>query len=283
MTVTPNTAQAEAWNGEQGRHWAVNAERQDRMFAGFARLVLDAARLEGDDRVLDIGCGAGGTTMEAARRVPEGRALGADLSGLLVAEAARRAEREGLGNAAFEQADAQVHPFPAGEFDVVISRFGVMFFDDPAAAWANIGRALRPGGRLAFCCWQEEPATEFFAVPRAAVAPRVVPLPPPADPGAPGPMALARPERIRSLLGAAGFTGTEVSPVTVPLLVGKDPDDAARYITGMGPARALLSDVPPETKEAGIRALSEAFASYMAGDGVRLDGAVWLVTARREH
>jgi SAM-dependent methyltransferase len=282
VTVTPNTAQAEAWNGDQGRHWAVNAERQDQMFAEYARLVLDAAQAGGGDRVLDIGCGAGGTTLEAARRVPGGRALGADLSDLLVAEASRRAERTGLGNVAFTRADAQVHPFPSGAFDVVISRFGVMFFDDPAAAWANIGRALRPGGRLAFCCWQEEAATDFFAVPRAAVAPRVVPLPPPADPDAPGPMALARPERIRSLLGPAGFTDVEVSPATVSLLVGRDPDDAARYITGMGPARALLSDVPAETKEAGIRALSEAFASYAADDGVRLGGAVWLVTARRE-
>lgn len=281
MTETPNTAQEQAWNGEQGRHWAVNAERQDRMFAGLARLVLDAARLEGGDRVLDIGCGAGGTTMEAARRVPGGSALGADLSALLVEEATRRAERNGPGNAAFERADAQVHPFPAGGFDVVISRFGVMFFDDPAAAWANIARALRPGGRLAFCCWQEEAATDFFAVPRAALAPRVVPVPPPAEPDAPGPMALARPQRIRDLLGPAGFTGIDVAPVTVSLLVGKDPGDAAAYITGMGPARALLSDVPPETKAAGIRALAETFASYVAEDGVRLDAAVWLVTARR--
>jgi SAM-dependent methyltransferase len=278
--TTPNAAQAQAWNGTQGRHWAENAERQDRMFDGFARLVLDAAQPGGADRVLDIGCGAGGTTMEAARRAPGGSVLGADLSGLLLAAASRRAEEAGLGNVAFAEADAQVHPFPAGGFDVAVSRFGVMFFDDPDAAWANIGRALRPGGRLVFCCWREEAVNDFFAVPRAAVGP-LVPPPAPAEPFAPGPLSLASSERIQSLLAVAGFTSVTVTPVTVPLLVGSGPRDAAEYLAGMGPARALLADAAPDVRAAGIDALAGAFASRVADGGVRLGAAVWLVTARR--
>lgn len=276
----PNAAQAEAWNGEQGRHWAANAGRQDEMLAEFASAVLSAAAIGDGDAVLDIGCGAGATTLEAARRAGGGRVVGADLSGLLLAEAARRAQRAQAGNVRFQQADAQVHPFPAGEFDVALSRFGVMFFGDPPAAWANIARAVRPGGRLAFCCWQEAALNEFFSVPRAALAPLVPPRAA-ADPEAPGPLSLASPGRIRSLLSGAGFTDINCRGVKTTLRIGTDPEDAAAYVTGMGSARALLAGAPPETVAAAGRALRDALAASAGGDGVRLGAAVWLVTARR--
>ncbi|HSZ38775.1 MAG TPA: class I SAM-dependent methyltransferase [Trebonia sp.] len=275
----PNAAQAEAWNGDQGRHWADNAERQDRLFAEFASLMLGAAGIGDGDAVLDIGCGAGGTTLAAARQAGSGRVLGIDLSAVMLAEAARRAERTGTANARFEQADAQVRSF-AGEFDVAVSRFGVMFFDDPAAAWANIARALRPGGRLAFCCWQDAEANEFFSVPRTVVAPLVPPLAP-AEPEAPGPMSLASPDRVRSLLGGAGFTGIDVSPVTTTLRMGENPRDAAEYLTGMGPVRGMLADASPATRTAATAALRDVFASRATADGVRLGAAIWVVTARR--
>lgn len=278
--AAPNAAQAEDWNGDRGRTWAANADRQDRLHAEFGRLVLDAARIGDGDSVLDVGCGAGATTLEAARRAGSGRVLGADLSAVLLAEAARRAERAEVGNVRFERADAQVFPFPAGGFDVALSRFGVMFFDDPPAAWANIARALRPGGRLAFCCWQEAAVNEFFSVPRAAVAP-LVPPNAPADPEAPGPFSLASRDRVRKLLDGAGFTGIGVSPVTTTLTIGQDPEDAATFIVTMGPVRALLAHAPAETRAASARALRDEFASRAAGDGVRLGAAIWLVTARR--
>jgi SAM-dependent methyltransferase len=275
-----NAAQAMAWNGDRGRHWADNAERQDRMLGAFSGALLDAAGIADGDRVLDLGCGAGGTTLAAARRAGGGSALGADLSALLLAEAARRAERAGIGNARFEQADVQVHPFPAGGFDIALSRFGVMFFDDPAAAWGNIARALRPGGRLAFCCWREVALNEFFSVPFAAVAPHV-PARSPAGPGAPGQLSLASPDRVRDLLGGAGFTGIGLSEVTTTLRIGQDPEDAAAYITGMGPAYALLAGTSPETRAAAIQSLRDTFATRATKDGVHLGAAVWLVTATK--
>lgn len=278
--TTPNAAQAEAWNGNQGRQWAANAERQDQILAGFASAVLGAAEIGDGDAVLDVGCGAGATTLEAARRAGGGSVLGADLSAVLLAEAARRAQQAAAGNVRFERADAQVHPFPDGGFDVALSRFGVMFFDDPAAAWANIARALRPGGRLAFCCWQAAPANEFFAVPREAVAPFAPPRAP-ADPEAPGPLSLASADRVRDLLGGAGFGDIEVSPVTTAVRIGQDPHDAAAYVTGMGAVRVLLAEAPPGTREAVTESLLGAFASRAGEDGVRLRAAVWLVTARR--
>jgi SAM-dependent methyltransferase len=280
----PNAAQTEAWNGDQGRYWADNAERQDRLFAEFASLLLGAAGIGDGDAVLDVGCGAGGTTLAAARQAGSGRALGVDLSAVMLAEAARRAERTGTANVRFERADVQVHPF-TGEFDVAMSRFGVMFFDDPAAAWANIASALRPGGRLAFCCWQDASANEFFSVPRGAVAPLVPPLPP-VDPEAPGPLSLANPDRVQSLLGGAGFTGIELRPVTAALRMGDSPRDAADYLTDMGPVRGMLADAPPQTRTAATGALRDVFASRAAadqalGDGVYLGAAIWVVTARR--
>jgi SAM-dependent methyltransferase len=284
INAGPNAAQAEAWNGDQGRHWAVNAERQDRLFAEFASLLLGAAGIADGDAVLDVGCGAGGTTLAAARQAGSGHALGADLSAVMLAEAARRAERTGTANVRFERADVQTRPF-TGEFDVAMSRFGVMFFDDPAAAWANIASALRPGGRLAFCCWQDAPVNEFFAVPRGAVAPLVPPLPP-VDPEAPGPLSLANPDRIRRLLGGAGFTGIELQPVTTALRMGDSPQDAADYLTDMGPVRGMLAEVSLETRTAATGALRDVFASRDAddraiGDGVHLSAAIWVVTARR--
>ena len=279
--MSTNAAQDEAWNGDQGRHWVANAERQDQMLAEFATAVLRAARIGDGDTVLDVGCGAGATTLEAARRAGSGSVLGADLSALMLAEATRRAERAGVANVRFQRADAQVYPFPAGAFDVALSRFGVMFFDDPPAAWGNIAHAVRPGGRLAFCCWQEAAASEFFSVPRAVVAPLVPPLAP-AGPEAPGPLSLASPDRVRSLLGGAGFGEIDVSPVTTTLRIGQDPEDAAAYIGGMGSVRALLAEASPEMRTAAHQALRETFAARAAGsDGVQLGAAVWLVTARR--
>ena len=152
MPDVVNSEQAKAWNGPEGVHWARNQDRWNAVNEGFNEPLLEAAAITGTHRVLDLGCGSGQTTRLAARRASEGGALGLDLSGPMLAEARARAEREGIANVSFTRGDAQVHPFEPGAFDVAISRFGVMFFADPVAAFANIGRALRPGGRLAFVC-----------------------------------------------------------------------------------------------------------------------------------
>ena len=150
-----NTAQAEHWNsGDAIEHWLRNQDRYDRMLQPFADLILQTAALQPGEQVLDVGCGYGATTLEAARRVAPGPVLGVDLSGPMLSVAKDRAAGSGLANVAFEHGDVQVYPFGPARFDAVISRFGVMFFEDPVAAFANIRSAVRPGGRLVFACWQ---------------------------------------------------------------------------------------------------------------------------------
>lgn len=171
--MTANAEQARAWNGGNGQHFVAENARHRRTLEPHTARLLAAAGIQPDERVLDIGCGCGDTTIRAARSAPGGDALGVDLSAVMLAEARRLAAREHLGNVRFEQADAQVHPFQAAAFDVAMSRFGVMFFGDPAAAFANVAAALRPGGRLAFVCWQDPAKVEFFSLPLLAIAPYV--------------------------------------------------------------------------------------------------------------
>jgi SAM-dependent methyltransferase len=164
----PNENMTAAWDGDEGAHWAANADRYDETVRAHHARLLEVAAIGAGEAVLDIGCGTGRTTRDAARAAGSGRTLGVDLSGPMLEVARDRAVSEGLTNVEFLQADAQVHRFEPGTFDVVISRFGVMFFDDPEAAFANIGRALRPGGRLAFVAWQGLERSEWIMVPGAA-------------------------------------------------------------------------------------------------------------------
>src|SRR5215211_4250320 len=149
-----NEEQARYWNGDESAHWLVHGERYERMLAPFTGRLLTAAAIRRVDRVIDIGCGTGSTTRAAGRIAIDGEALGADLSAAMLRQAARRAQEDGLTNVRFEHVDAQVHRFAPGAGDVALSRFGLMFFADPAAAFANIARGLRPGGWLVFVCWQ---------------------------------------------------------------------------------------------------------------------------------
>ena len=200
-----NTEQAEHWNTGPGvAHWVANQARYDRMHAPFTALILDAAALRPGGNVLDVGCGCGGTTLAAARLVAPGQALGLDLSGPMLARAQADAEAAGLANAVFQQGDAQVHPLEPATFDTVISRFGVMFFADPVAAFANIRSATRPGGRLVFACWQPLAANQWMLVPGAALAEHLPP-PAPAPADGPGMFAFADPDRLRPILAAAGW------------------------------------------------------------------------------
>ena len=168
--MTVNAEQTEAWNGASGRHFIEQRERHERMRGRLTARLLTAARIEDGENVLDIGCGCGDTTILAARATRRGHVLGADLSRIQVAEARRLADAAGVSNASFEAADAQVHPFPAGAFDLVLSNFGLMFFDDPAAAFSNLRNALRPRRRLTFLCWRTLDENPFFAVGFAEVA-----------------------------------------------------------------------------------------------------------------
>ncbi len=270
-----NAAQLSAWDGAQGAFWAARADRFDRSVARYDAAFLAAADLRPGDRVLDVGCGSGRTTREAARRT--GSAVGVDLSSAMLEVARRRAADEGLTGVRFEQADAQVAAFPPASFDVAISRTGAMFFADPVAALANVGRALVPGGRLVLLVWQAARANEWFTeITTALAAGRPLPAPPP---GAPGPFSLADPARIREVLAAAGHRQVEVEGMAEPEWWGADPDEALAFALGV--AGRLLDGLDPAARERAVADLRRRLAAHAGPDGVELGSAAWLVTARR--
>lgn len=278
MAQIVNVAQFEAWNGYEGEHWAAHDARYNEVNRGFNAPVLEAAGIGERDSVLDLGCGAGALTREAARRARRGRALGVDLSGPMLERARSRAAEQGLTNVAFESADVQVYPFTPGSFDAAISRFGVMFYADPVAAFGNVGRALRPGGRLAFVCLPPLADTDFGAIFR----PLLTRLPPPPDAGAAdgaGPMSLAQPEVVESVLTAAGYSEISCTRVEADQIWGRDVPDAAEFIWGWGPVKYHANHAAPEAKAAARAALEEALRPFATPDGVRLRGAAWLVCA----
>lgn len=279
MADTPitNTHQYEAWNGYEGRHWADHQARYDALNDELNAPLLNAAALRDTDTVLDIGCGNGSVTRLAARRARH--AVGIDLSAPMLKRARTTAETEGLHNVTHVQGDAQVHPFERSAFDAAVSRYGVMFFADPVAAFGNIAGALREGGRLAFVCPQSfdrlDQAAVFAAVSRHA------PLPDLTAASATGPASFADPSRTRAVLSAAGFEGIEVTPLETHQHWGADPADASAFLFGWGPMRHWLRDVPEDAVARAREAAAEAFTAYATEVGVRLRSRSWLVTATR--
>ncbi|MFF3706553.1 class I SAM-dependent methyltransferase [Streptomyces phaeochromogenes] len=270
-----NTHQAEAWNGYEGTHWADHQTRYDNLNDAANEPLLAAARTRDTDAVLDIGCGNGRLTRLAAGR--GARALGVDLSVPMLERARASAAEEGLDNVSFVQGDAQVFPFPEAGFDVALSRFGVMFFADPVAAFANIGKALRPGGRLAFVCPQAFSRMEQSVI-FAAVAEHV-PLPDLSLDTKTGPASFADPERTTGVLRDAGFEGAAAEAVERSQLWGADAEDAAAFLFGWGPMRHWLRDTDPQATERARRAAVDAFRVYESDTGIRLTARLWLVTA----
>lgn len=275
-----NAEQAASWDGHRGDHWVRYADRYDALIQRLTPPLMRAAAVGASDRVLDVGCGCGSTTRLAARAARTGSVLGVDLSAAMLHEAERRTRVEGLDNARFEHADVQVHPFAAAEFDLALSRFGVMFFEDPVTAFSNLASALRPRGRFTFLCWQDRDRNEWVTVPvRAALT--VVPPPEPLPDGAPGPFSLAKPERIRQVLEDAGFDNIALGEVAEPLYLGDDAADATDFWQGTGIARLLLDDVDAATERQAIDAVHDALRSHERPEGIRLGSAAWLVTATR--
>ena len=275
-----NTQQAEAWNGHEGQYWADHPEHWDTVIGGLNEPLFAAATIGPRDRVLDVGCGNGQTTRLAAGLATRGHALGVDLSRPMVRRARVIAEAEGIGNVRFEHGDAQVYPFPRGEFDAALSRGGLTFFTDAIAAFTNIASALRPDGRLTFVCLQEMSRQEWFTVLTSALLGRP-PRPNAADPYAPGMFSLTDPDRIHAVLTQAGFMRISVSPLVVPMVYGPDASRAAQVHLGTGPVRFHLKDADSATEARALRAVTAALQPYEYPEGVRLRGAYWLVSAAR--
>ena len=275
--VAVNVEQAEAWNGASGRHFIEQRERHERMRGRLTARLFAGAQVEDGENVLDIGCGCGDVTILAARATRSGHALGADLSQIQVAEARRLAASAGVTNASFEVADAQVHPFQAAAFDLVLSNFGVMFFDDPAAAFGNLRKALRRGGRLAFLCWRTRDENPFFTVgfAEAAAALNLRELP-----GPPAAFSLADTGRVGALLSGAGFGGIEFAKVDEPMLIGRDVDDVLEYERASPSVAELVTGLSAAQAAELTRHVRDRLVTYASPDGVAMPGAAWLVTAQ---
>jgi SAM-dependent methyltransferase len=274
-----NVDQAGLWDGHEGAHWSTHADAYDASLRVHGSLLRDAAAVEPNEAVLDVGCGNGRSTLDAARAASAGRAVGVDLSSAMLARARATAEAEGLPNISFVQADAQVHRFEPNSFDVAISRFGVMFFVDPVAAFTNIGHALRPGGRVAWIIWRSLAENELFTEIRRAIA-IGRDLPEPAT-GVPNPFALADTDFTRRALSASGFADVGFEPRNAPYYAGADADTAFAYLSGLGFTRFATQDLDDTDLARAFDALRATIDGHATADGVLFDSACWLVSARR--
>lgn len=286
--TTPPSANADMiryWNDAAGPAWVAMQERLDVQVGPLGAAALARAQVAAGERVLDVGCGCGGTTLEIARAVgASGAVLAVDVSAPMLARARERAVAAGLADRIdWRCEDAQTAPLPEAGFDCLYSRFGVMFFADPPAAFANLRRALRPGGRLAFVCWQARERNPWMTVPVLAALQHVA-FPPPPPPDAPGPFAFADPERVRGILEAAGFAAVEHAPLeTAMQLGGGGTEDALELFLAVGPVGQALRDAQagPEVRARVLDALRAAFERFRTPRGVEAPAAVWIVTARR--
>ena len=272
-----NAEQLRAWDGDEGSYWATNADYYDRSVAQHHDRLVAAAAIGEQDHVLDIGCGTGKLSRDAARAASSGSTLGVDLSSAMLEVAEDRAAQERLRNVRFEQLDAQIHLFEANAFDLVVSRTGAMFFGDPAAAFANLGAALRPGGRLALLTWQPPSENEWIRELSAALAAGRQMSPPPS--GAPGPFALSDPDRVRSVLGAACFTDIDLIGSSAGMWFGSDADDAHRFV--LGQLGWMLHGLDDAGRARALEALRVTASAHETGAGVVFDSATWIITATR--
>ncbi len=267
--------QAQFWNEAGGQRWVANIDHVERMIEPLNGLLLARAASCAGERVLDVGCGGGVTSAAFAQAVgPTGRVLGVDVSAVILEVARRR--YAGVPGLAFEIGDAATMAL-AG-FDLIVSRFGVMFFPDPRAAFANLRRAITPRGRLAFACWR---ALELNPWMRecAKAAFSVLPPPEPTPPGAPGPFAFADATRLRDILEAAGYADIEIEALDLMLDLGTH-EDAIEQMTRMGPAAPGFAAAESATRAAVVDALRAVLAPHFDGARVRMPGAVWLVRAQ---
>jgi SAM-dependent methyltransferase len=273
VRVAPsNIDQFNAWDGDDGAYWADHAARFDEAIAGYHSQFLTAAAVDETADVLDIGCGSGQVTRDAARSASAGSALGVDLSSRMIKLARQLAQREHLANVTFQQADAQVYPFPDKGFDIALSRHGAMFFGDALAAFTNIARAMRRGGRLVLLTWQPLQQNEWQLAFRATLAAgRELPA---ALPGS-----LSEPDQARLLLTSAGFVDVRVKGLREPMYFGPDPDDACRFISGQ--FAWMVRDLDADTRARALESLRASMADHWTDRGVCYGSAAWLIEARR--
>ena len=278
--MAPNEKQFEAWNGGESVHYVDHADRYDRQLAPFTEALLEEARLAPHRSLLDVGCGCGALTLAAARTADS--ATGIDISAPLTEVASVRACTAHIDNVGFVVADAQTYAFAPGTFDLVVSQFGLMFFDDPVGAFSNLRRSLAPGGRPAFVIWQGLPANEWLTVVATEVANRVeIPELGGLSKG-PGMFALMDPGETTAVLEAAGFTAVVIDSLAPTILVGGGGtvDQSMEFLLGMGMARGLVGLAGTDARDEVVAAVRSSLAErYEPGVGVQLGAGTWMVTA----
>ena len=275
-----NADQIAYWNGPGGQRWADRQQAQDIVLRPVADALIDRAKPKTGERIIDVGCGSGATSIAFAQKVgPSGHVFGVDVSGPMLARARASASKELPVD--FMLADATVYPFDPASFDLLASRFGVMFFAEPSRSFANMRKALRPSGRLAFACWREPRENPFFMAPLQAVY-KHVPKLPQQGPDDPGPFSFASEARVHRILGEAGFTGIAMEPhnLALDVAIGRGLDAAVQGALEIGPASRALEGHPADVRAAATNSIREALATFAKGETVPLPASIWIVTAR---
>jgi ubiquinone/menaquinone biosynthesis C-methylase UbiE len=274
-----NADQIAYWNGPGGQHWVDRQQMQDVVLAPVSEILIDRANAAAGERVIDVGCGCGDIAISLAKRVgATGHVVGVDISRPML-ERARQIAPASLP-VSFVLADATVYPFEPASFDLLVSRFGVMFFADPALSFANLHRALRPSGRLAFACWREARENPFFMAPLQAVY-KHAPKLPQLGPEEPGPFSFASEQRVHRILRQAGFQGItmEACNLSLDIAVGRGLDVAVQSTLEIGPAARALAEQPPAVIAAATKSIREALLPFAKGEGILLPASIWIVTA----
>jgi ubiquinone/menaquinone biosynthesis C-methylase UbiE len=275
-----NADQIAYWNGPGGQHWTDRQQAQDTLLAPVSDILIDRAKARTGERIIDAGCGCGATAIAFAQKVgPTGHVLGIDISAPMLARA-RQIAPAGLP-VDFVLADATVYRFDQSSFDLLVSRFGVMFFAEPAVSFANLRGALRPSGRLAFACWREPRDNPWLMMPLQAVY-KHAPKLPQLGPEDPGPFAFASEARVNRFLSEAGFAGIKMErcDLSLDVAIGRGLEAAVETALEIGPASRALAEQPPDVVAAATDSIREALTPFVRGKSVLLGGSIWIVTAR---
>ena len=283
VAAGPNTDQIKYWNGLAGDRWVQFQKELDSMISGLGRDAMARAKIVGGERVIDVGCGCGETTLEIARRVGlSGAVTGVDISAPMTEHALSRAAEAGVANVRFENADAETHAFADEGVDLLFSRFGIMFFDNPAVAFKNLGSTLKPGGRITFVCWRQPDENPWLLLPAKAASAHLD-LPPRPGPEDPSPFAFADPDRVRGILTEAGFSDITLEQRDGLLLLGgpNTLDGAVRFAMNVGPASTPYDQADAETREKVAGSVRSALEPYFTGSAVEFPSSAWMVIARK--